>query len=79
MELDLDVERLHIYNLMPAGVTKANGVALDKKIRNFKKENCIALGDSLEDLKMAPEVQYFFLMKNALDHREELGDELTEI
>jgi len=72
MDLKLDVEKFHIYNLMPEGVTKANGIKLDKKLRNFKKDNCIALGDSLEDIKMAKEVKYFFLMKNALEHREEL-------
>ncbi len=78
VELDLDVERLHIYNLIPSGVNKAKGVKLDKKIRNFKKENCIAMGDSLEDLKIAGEVQYFFLMKNALEHKEELAIELKK-
>jgi len=78
MDVDLDVERLHIINLMPAGVTKARGVMLDKKIREFKKDNCIALGDSLEDLKMATEVKYFFLMKNALDHKEELDGEMVK-
>ncbi len=77
-QVDLDIDRLHIYNLMPRGVTKANGVRLDKKLRNFKKENCIALGDSLEDLKMAGEVKYFFLMKNALDHKDELEAELKK-
>jgi HAD superfamily hydrolase (TIGR01484 family) len=69
-DLDLDVGRLHIYNLMPSGVNKGEGIKLDKKIRNFKKDNCIALGDSPEDLKMAGEVKYFFLMGNAFDNRE---------
>ncbi len=78
MDLKLKVDRLHIYNLMPRGVTKANGVKLDKKLRGFKIENCIALGDSLEDLKMADEVKYFFLMKNALEHEEELETELNK-
>ncbi len=69
-DLDLDIERLHIYNLMPSGVNKGEGIKLDKKIRNFKTDNCIALGDSLEDLKMAGEVKYFFLMENAFESRE---------
>ncbi len=76
--LDLDVKRLHIYNLLPADVNKSNGVVLDKKIRNFNTNNCIALGDSLEDLKMADEVKYFFLMRNALEHKETVAEELKK-
>jgi len=78
VDLRLKVERLHIYNLMPRGVNKSNGVRLDKKLRGFRNENCIALGDSLEDLKMADEVKYFFLMKNALEHEDELETELQK-
>ncbi|MDD3818573.1 MAG: HAD-IIB family hydrolase [Actinomycetota bacterium] len=76
-KLDLDIERLHIYNLMPSGVNKSNGIKLDKKIRNFDVNNCIALGDSMEDLKMAFEVKYLFLMRNALEH-EDLSGELNK-
>ncbi|MFZ3106924.1 MAG: HAD hydrolase family protein, partial [Candidatus Hydromicrobium sp.] len=78
VELGLDIERLHIYNLMPKGVNKAKGIKLDKKIRNFDINNCIALGDSPEDLKMAGEVKYFFLMGNALEHKEMILDELDK-
>lgn len=78
IELGLDIERLHIYNLMPKGVNKAKGIKLDKKIRNFDINNCIALGDSLEDLKMAGEVKYFFLMGNALEHKKMILDELDK-
>lgn len=78
MELELGIEKLHIYNLMPFGVNKASGIKLDKKIRNFDTQNCIALGDSPEDLKMADEVKYFFLMQNALEHKEILLDELRK-
>jgi HAD superfamily hydrolase (TIGR01484 family) len=74
--LSIDVERLHIYNLMPSCVNKGEGIKLDKKIRNFKKDNCIALGDSPEDLKMAGEVKYFFLMENAFENREAITAEL---
>ncbi len=69
-DLDLNIERLHIYNLMPSGVDKSNGIKLDKKIRKLSSDNCIALGDSLEDLKMAGEVKYFFLMKNSFEDKE---------
>jgi HAD superfamily hydrolase (TIGR01484 family) len=77
-ELDLDIEKLHIYNLIPYGVNKSNGIKLDKKIRNFNVENCIALGDSLEDLKMAGEVRYLFLVRNALEHEEVLSGEIKK-
>ena len=67
VKLNLDVEHLRIYNLMPMGVDKSSAIKLDKKLRNFKDENCIALGDSIEDLKMAPVVKYFFLMRDAIE------------
>jgi len=67
VELNLDVEHLRIYNLMPKGVDKSSAIKLDKKLRNFKDENCIALGDSIEDLKMASAVKYFFLMRDAIE------------
>jgi HAD superfamily hydrolase (TIGR01484 family) len=78
INLELGIEKLHIYNLMPSGVNKASGIKLDKRIRNFDTKNCIALGDSLEDLKMADEVKYFFLMKNALAHKEVMLNEIRK-
>src|SRR3972149_8867163 len=76
--LDMGIEKLHIYNLMPSGVNKASGIKFDKKIRSLDTNNCIALGDSLEDLKMTEEVKYFFLMGNALEHKEVILDELDK-
>ncbi len=70
--VNLDIRKLYIYNLMPKGVGKINGVRLDKKIRNLKKENCIALGDSIEDLKLASEVRYFFLMENTIEEEKDI-------
>ena len=60
----LDLDKMYFYNLMPKGVDKSSGVRLDKEIRTLSSENCIALGDSPEDLKIAGEVKYFFLMNN---------------
>ncbi len=77
VKMKLDIKRLHIYNLAPSGINKSKGIKLDKKIRNFNTGNCIALGDSLEDLKMADEVKYFFLMGNALEHKGMILGELN--
>jgi len=61
-----DVKNPRIYNLLPKGVDKSSAINLDKKIREFETKNCIALGDSAEDVKMAKEVSAFFLMKDAI-------------
>jgi len=76
--LDIKVDKLHIYNLIPSGVDKSSGIKLDKRLRGFDTENCIALGDSIEDLKMASEVQFFFLMRNAIEHKKEILGELVK-
>ncbi len=78
VKVDLNVEKLNIYILIPAGVDKSRGIKLDKKIRKFGADNCIALGDSIEDLKMAGEVKYCFLMRNALDGKEDISGELNK-
>jgi len=67
MSAYLDIKNPRIYNLIPAGVEKSTAIKLDRKLRNLKKGNCIALGDSAEDLKMAKEVFAFFLMKDAVE------------
>ncbi len=79
VDLDINVKKLHIYNLLPYGVNKSNGVKLDKKIRNLKRKNCIALGDSVEDLKIAKEVQFFFLMRDAIEHNRDILNILSEL
>ena len=77
VKLNLDVENMRIYNLMPRGVDKSSAIKLDKKLRNFKDENCIALGDSIEDLKMAPAVKYFFLMRDAIERDGDILNSLS--
>ncbi len=67
VNLKLNVNHLRIYNLVPKGVDKSVAIKLDKKIRDLNSLDCIALGDSVEDLKMAKEVSYFFLMKDSID------------
>ena len=76
MDLNLDVELLRIYNLMPKGVDKSCAIKLDKKLRGLNASNCIALGDSAEDLKMAKEVHAFFLMKDTIERDSDILDSL---
>ena len=52
------------YHLLPRGVGKAPAVADDIVARGLRPECTAAVGDSLEDLTMAPEVGVFFLVAN---------------
>ncbi|MBM3713649.1 MAG: HAD-IIB family hydrolase [Actinobacteria bacterium] len=72
VNLNLNVRHLRIYNLVPKGVDKSSAIKLDKKIRGLENKNCIALGDSIEDLKMAKEVYAFFLMRDAVEKNKEI-------
>jgi hydroxymethylpyrimidine pyrophosphatase-like HAD family hydrolase len=76
MALNLDVEHLRIYNIVPKGVDKSSAIKLDKEIRKLQKNNCIALGDSSEDLKMAKEVHAFFLMKDTIERDSDILESL---
>ena len=54
----------HTYHLIPATASKAAAVELHMRARGFAPEECIAVGDSLEDLGVAPLVGRFFLVAN---------------
>ena len=44
---------VHAYHLIPAGASKARGVARHMQARGYAREDCIAVGDSREDLEAA--------------------------
>jgi hydroxymethylpyrimidine pyrophosphatase-like HAD family hydrolase len=77
---------VHAYHLMPRGGSKARAVARHMQIRGYRPEECIAVGDSREDLEVAEVVGRFFLVANAVekdpDIRRAIGDrahvEVTE-
>ena len=52
----------HAYHVVPKQVGKKVAVQIDKKERELRRENIIAIGDSLEDLSLAEEVAIFFLL-----------------
>ena len=68
---ELDVVRA--YHLVPAGASKARAVARHMQARGYTADDCIACGDSREDLTAAGVVGTFWLVANALDHDPGLG------
>jgi phosphoglycolate phosphatase len=54
-----------VYHLIPATASKAEAVALHMRARGYAPEDCIAVGDSQEDLAVAPVVGRFYLVANA--------------
>lgn len=61
------------YHLIPAQASKGFAVARHQQIRGFAPEDCIAAGDSREDLSMAPRVSTFWLVANALAADQQLS------
>jgi len=58
------IEVAHCYHLVPRGVSKAGAVAAHSRVRGYAPEETIAVGDSLEDLEVAPAVGTFFVVAN---------------
>lgn len=57
----------HVYHLIPRGASKAGAVTRHMRARGYSPGECIALGDSREDLGVAPAVGRFFLVGNGLE------------
>ena len=53
------------YHLIPAVSSKAGAVARHMRARGYAPEECIAVGDSREDLEVAEVVGRLFLVANA--------------
>jgi hydroxymethylpyrimidine pyrophosphatase-like HAD family hydrolase len=54
----------HAYHLMPRAASKAGAVAFHMGARGYAPEECIAIGDSVEDLEVARVVGRFFVPAN---------------
>lgn len=63
----LEVDQAHAYHLIPQSASKANAVAAHMMRRGYAAAECIAVGDSREDLGVADVVGRFFLVANALE------------
>ena len=58
------IDTPHAYHLVPGGASKAKAVAFHVRARGYPPEQCIAVGDSLEDLDAAAAVGRFFVVAN---------------
>jgi hydroxymethylpyrimidine pyrophosphatase-like HAD family hydrolase len=54
----------HAYHLVPKQVSKGAAVAAHARARGYDTADCIAIGDSIEDLEVAPSVGRFFVVAN---------------
>jgi hydroxymethylpyrimidine pyrophosphatase-like HAD family hydrolase len=54
----------HAYHLVPHMVSKAGAVAAHARARGYDPADCIAVGDSVEDLEVAAAVGRFFVVAN---------------
>ena len=54
----------HAYHLMPTAASKANAVDFHMRARGYAPDECIGVGDSVEDLAVADVVPRFFVVAN---------------
>lgn len=73
-----DIAEPHAYHLLPSGASKADAVARHMAARGYRREECIAVGDSAEDLDVAPLVARFFLVANTTAAARGDNVEITE-
>jgi phosphoglycolate phosphatase len=60
------MEHLRAFHLVPRGASKGAAVAWLMRARGYAREECIAVGDSREDLEVAEVVGRLFLVSNAV-------------
>ncbi len=67
----------HAYHLVPKQVSKAAAVAAHARARGYAPQECIAVGDSIEDLEVAAAVGRFFVVANGPERDPGLRAELA--
>jgi phosphoglycolate phosphatase len=71
------LEHLKAYHLVPATASKTNAVAFHMRVRGYTRADCVAVGDSREDLGAAEVVGTFWLVANGLDRDPSIREALT--
>jgi hypothetical protein len=68
---------IHAFHLIPAGASKARAVARHMQARGYARSECIAIGDSREDMDASSVVGTFWLVGNALERDPDLASEVA--
>jgi phosphoglycolate phosphatase len=71
-----DLPTVRAYHLIPAAASKVRAVARHMQVRGYVPEDCIAVGDSREDLAASEAVGSFWLVANALERDPSLSGAL---
>jgi HAD superfamily hydrolase (TIGR01484 family) len=71
------MEEARAFHLVPRSASKGGAVAWHMRARGYRREECIAVGDSREDLGAAEVVRTFWLVANGLDRDPTIRDALT--
>ena len=67
----------HAYHLLPEAASKAAAVGFHMRARGYEPEECIAIGDSVEDLAVAQVVGRFFVPANGPERDPELREAIA--
>jgi phosphoglycolate phosphatase len=68
---------VHAYHLVPGAASKARAVARHMQARAYAATECIAVGDSREDMDAASVVGAFWLVSNAVERDSTLRDDAS--
>jgi phosphoglycolate phosphatase len=70
-------EHTRAFHLVPRSASKAGAVAWHMRARGYAREDCMAVGDSREDLGAAEVVATFWLVANGLERDPTIREALT--
>jgi hydroxymethylpyrimidine pyrophosphatase-like HAD family hydrolase len=72
-----EVAEPHAYHLVPRAASKAGAVAAHMRARGYAPADCVAVGDSREDMGAAGVVGTFWLVRNALERDPTLSEAIA--
>jgi hydroxymethylpyrimidine pyrophosphatase-like HAD family hydrolase len=70
-------EHMRAFHLVPRSASKGRAVAWHMRARGYARADCIAIGDSREDLTAAEAVATFWLVANGLERDPSIREALT--